>query len=82
MVFCLMHLDAPGAPGEDEEVYVVVPGAEKTAIALPLDALPQFLPLLEQAVRDLPSAQCSACHATLPGLAVCPSPQNDAARTG
>jgi hypothetical protein len=76
MVFCVFHLDPPCAPDEDEEVYVIVPGTGKTAIALPLDALPQFLPLLEHAVRDLPPPQCSACTGALPGLAACSSPHN------
>ena len=82
MVFCVVHLDPPCAPDEDEEVYVIVPGTAKTAIALALDALPQFLPLLEQAVRDLPAPQCAACSATLPSLAACSSPHDHSAHSG
>ena len=77
MVFCVIHVDPPCAEPEDEEVYVVVPGTNQTVIAVPLDALPQFLPLLEQAVRDLPSAHCAACTAEMPGLPVCSSPHSE-----
>ena len=77
MVFCVIHVDPPCAEPEDEEVYVVVPGTGKTVMAVPLDALPQFLPLLEQAVCDLPSAQCTACTVPMPGLAVCSSPHSE-----
>jgi len=76
-MFCVIHLDAPCAEPEDEEVYVVVPGAAKTAIALPLDALAQFLPLLEQAVRELAPAQCPLCSATMPGRVLCSSPHSE-----
>jgi hypothetical protein len=74
MVFCVIHVDPPCAEPEDEEVYVFVPGTGKTVMAVPLEALPQFLPLLEQAVHGLPSPQCAACTAAMPGLAVCSSP--------
>lgn len=77
MVFCVIHVDPPCAEPEDEEVHVVVPGTAKTAVAVPLDALPQFLPLLEQAVRALPAPQCAACTAAMPALPVCCSPQNE-----
>jgi hypothetical protein len=64
MHFSAIHLaDVPSA---GEEVYVVCPGGAKTAIAVPLDALPQFLPLLAQAAADLPPPRCSACSARLP----------------
>lgn len=82
MVFCVIHRDSRRATHEDEEVYVVVPGAAKTAIAVALDALPQFLPLLEQAVRELPVSHCAACNATLPSFAVCSSPHNDHGQSG
>ena len=77
MVFCVIHVDPPCAEPEDEEVHVVVPGTGKTVMAVPLDALPQFLPLLEQAVRELPPAQCAACTAAMPGLAMCASPHSE-----
>ena len=82
MMFCAIHLDPPSAEPDDEEVYVVVPGAAKTAIAVPLDALAQFLPLLAQAVGDLPPPQCPACSATMPGHVVCASPQSEPPQTG
>jgi hypothetical protein len=54
------------APSESEEVYVVIPGGAKTAIAVPLDDLALFLPLLAQAAGDLPPPRCPACSALLP----------------
>jgi hypothetical protein len=64
MQFSLIHLAE--APREGEEVFVVVPGGTKTAMAVPLDALPQFLPLLAQAAEGLPPPCCPACSARLP----------------
>jgi hypothetical protein len=64
MHFALMHLEA--TPQPDEEVLITVPGAAKTVIAVPLDALPHFLPLLDQAVQGKPRACCPACSAVLP----------------
>jgi hypothetical protein len=64
MQFSVIHLAE--VPSEGEEVFVVVPGGTKTAIAVPLDALPQFLPLLAQAAADLPPPHCPACSARLP----------------
>ena len=49
MVFCVIHLDDAPCRDADEEVYVIVPDGSKTAIAVPLDALPRFLPLLQRA---------------------------------
>lgn len=82
MVFCVIHLDPPCPTEEDDEVYVVVPGSAKTAIALPLDALPGLLPLLEQAVGDLPPPQCAACEAAMPSLPMCSSPPNERGHCG
>jgi len=65
MHFALMHLDDVPAP--DEEVLITVPGGPKTLIAVPLDALPHFLPLLDRAVQEHPPACCPACSAVLPG---------------
>ncbi len=75
MHFCAIHLDDASWPPEEEQVYVVVPGggAKKTAIAVPLDALPQFLPLLEQAAevrrmrREHPEASCVPGSTLRPG---------------
>jgi hypothetical protein len=64
MQFSVIHLAE--VPSEGEEVFVVVPGGAKIAIAVPLDALPQFLPLLAQAAEELPPACCPACSARLP----------------
>jgi hypothetical protein len=67
MHFALMHIDETAAP--DEEALIAVPGAAKTVIAVPLDALPHFLPILDQAVADQPRACCPACSAELPARA-------------
>jgi hypothetical protein len=64
MQFSLIHLDE--VPSDGEEVFVVVPGGTKTAMAVPLDALAQFLPLLAQAAAALPPPRCPACSAQLP----------------
>ena len=64
MQFSVVHLAE--VPTEGEEVFVIVPGGEKTAIAVPLDALAQFLPLLAEAAADLPPPRCPACSARLP----------------
>jgi hypothetical protein len=64
MQFSLVHLAE--VPSADEEVFVVVPGGTKTAMAVPLDALPQFLPLLAQAAAELPPPRCPVCSARLP----------------
>jgi len=82
MIFCVIHLDPPCATPDEEEVYVVVPDAGKTAIALALDALPQFLPLLAQAAGDRPTPQCTACMAALPNLACVPSPDQAPGQSG
>jgi hypothetical protein len=82
MMFCVIHLDPPCPSAEDDEVYVVVPGSAKTAIALPLDALPGLLPVLEQAVGDLPPPQCVACGAEMPSLPMSSSSQNERGHCG
>lgn len=64
MHFSAIHL--ADTPSEGEEVYVIVPGGAKTAIAVPLDALPQFLPLLAHAAAELAPPRCPACSARLP----------------
>jgi len=69
MHFCAIHLDDHGAPdGGGEDVYVVLPGAAKTALAVPLDALAQVLALLEQAVGSDAWPRCPACGAAIPRL--------------
>ncbi len=79
MHFCAIHLDDASWPPEEEQVYVVVPGggAKKTAIAVPLDALPQFLPLLEQAVGGPSPPRCAVCGANIPKLRVYPAAHCD-----
>lgn len=84
MVYCFVHLDddAPDPAGHEEEVFVVVPDTSKVVMAVPLDALPEFLVLLQQAVGDLPLPECRSCMATMPCLAVCSSPHNEPPQTG
>lgn len=82
MHFCAIHLDdAPAAPAA-EEVYVVVPGGSKTAMALPLDTLAQFLPLLERAVGGPSRPRCPTCAAEIPKLALCPATHSKSADPG
>jgi hypothetical protein len=82
MHFCAIHLDdAPSAPAT-EEVYLVVPGGSKTALALPLDVLAQFLPVLERAVGGPSRPRCPACAAEVPKLALCPAKHCEPADPG
>ena len=65
MHFVLMHTCNQASAGE--EVILLVPGEpSKTAIAVPLDALPDFLPILERARSGLPPACCPYCAVQLP----------------
>jgi hypothetical protein len=64
MHFSVIHL--ADVPRRGEEVFVVIPGGAKTVIAVPLDALAHFLPLLAQAATGLPPPCCPACSARLP----------------
>ena len=66
MHFSLIRLAAE--PSDGEQVYVVVPDGSQTAIAVPLDALPDFLPILEQARSGLAPPRCPACWARLPAI--------------
>src|SRR5688572_1439373 len=66
MHFSLIHL--ADQPRDGEEVYVVVPDGSKTAIAVPLDALPEFLPMLEESMSGRAPPRCPACSAKLPAL--------------
>ncbi len=63
MRFSLMHVDEDS----DEVVLLVPDAAEPTAVCVPLDALPAFLPLLAEATADLPEQCCPACGDLLPG---------------
>lgn len=81
MVFCALHLDRVEDPLGGEEVFLVVPGGSKTALSVPLDALPEFLPLLEQAVGGDALPACRVCGAEIPRLVYrddrCPSAGHD-----
>ncbi len=65
MRFSLIHLDGDGG---SDTLTLIVPGGDKVAIMLPLDALPDFLPLLDDAIEDLPEQRCGTCGEALPGL--------------
>jgi hypothetical protein len=66
MHFSLIRL--ADQPVEGEEVYVVVPDGSRTAIAVPLDALADFLPILDEARSELAAPRCPACWAKLPAI--------------
>ncbi len=83
MHFCVLHLeDRCGPCCGEEEVYVVAPGGSKTAIAVPLDALPAFLPLLESAIGGAEHPRCPACEAPIPKLPVCPETHSEGGDPG
>jgi hypothetical protein len=63
--FSLIHLDGDGG---SDTVTLIVPGGKKVAVMLPLDALPEFLPLLDEATARLPEQCCAQCGEALPGL--------------
>ena len=66
MRFCVIHVhDEPGGP--EEEAIVIVPGAGKVAVAVPLDALPGFLPILHEATEGLEEHCCPSCRAPIRG---------------
>jgi len=62
--FSLINLDDED---RSDEVFVVVPDGPKAVIAVPLRALPLFLPLLARAWPDLPEPCCAACGGNLLG---------------
>lgn len=68
MVFCALHLDRAEDVLGEEEVYLVMPGGAKAAFAVPLDALPEFLPLLEAAAGHDALPSCRVCGAEIPRL--------------
>jgi hypothetical protein len=82
MHFCAVHLAQDGGMLGDEEVYVIVPGGSKTAMAVPLDALPRFLALLDQAIGGNSRPRCPQCGAAIPDLAVCPEADCDTGDPG
>ena len=61
MSFHLIHVDDDVRSDEHEEAYVLMPGAAKTAIAVPIDALPGFMPVLAESVNGLPAQRCPDC---------------------
>ena len=78
MVYCYVHLDDVPEPADGpEEIFIVVPDTSKIALAVPLDALPEFLTVLQRAVGDLPMPECPACTATMPCRVVCASPHSE-----
>lgn len=69
MLFCLLHLEDTFGRSRAEEVYVVMPDGSKAAFALPIGALPEFLPLLDEATGDGPLPECPTCQSMIPALA-------------
>ena len=70
MRYLLAHLDdAPGVPWQEsdpnEEIYVI-PYGTRVVTAVPLGALGQFLPILNEATAELPPATCACCGEALP----------------
>jgi len=62
MRFHLMHIDDRSRPfTEDEEVYLITPGAGKTALAVPLDAVPNVVALLAETLDGRPEQACEGC---------------------
>ena len=60
MRLCLIRMP-PGRGVVGAEVAVVVPGTRKLAMMVPLVALPDFLGLLYEAMRDQGEQRCPAC---------------------
>ncbi|MFA9271274.1 MAG: hypothetical protein ACEQSX_11035 [Baekduiaceae bacterium] len=65
MPFAVIHVsNTPEGP--DEEAYVVVPGGEKVAIAVPLDAVGRLGAVVRSATEDRGRPCCRGCGAELP----------------
>jgi hypothetical protein len=64
--FCLIHVDdQPGGPAA--EAMVVVPGADRVVMEIPLDALHGFLPILHAATESLDVHRCVSCDSPIRG---------------
>lgn len=62
MRFHLMHIEDELRPIDgDEEVYLLTPGTGKTALAVPLDAIPKVLDLLAESLDGVPAQLCEHC---------------------
>jgi hypothetical protein len=66
MRFCLIHVHSGPCDGP-EEVALIVPGADQLAVLVPLDVLPEFLPILHGATDSLGEQRCPSCDDVLPG---------------
>jgi hypothetical protein len=61
-----MHMDEAVRPfNEGEEVYVLTPGGDRTALAVPLDAIPKVLELLAESLDGIPEQVCEHCGSEL-----------------
>jgi hypothetical protein len=56
--FSLIHVDDHG---HSDEVMLVLPGVDKTVLAVPLGALGELLPMVTGASAHLPAATCPEC---------------------
>jgi hypothetical protein len=68
MRLVLMHVDNPDRFGRlsyGEEAAFVIPGGEKTALLVPFEALEHTVPILVEALEDLPEQCCDACGESL-----------------
>jgi hypothetical protein len=66
MRLILMHIaDLAEGPRIPEEAALIVPGGERTALMVPLDALEDVIPEMLKALRDLPEQCCDCCGGPL-----------------
>jgi hypothetical protein len=59
--FHLIHAADELRNDEREEVLVITPGGARTALAVPIGALPGFMALLAEGVDGLPAPRCPDC---------------------
>ena len=65
MQFCLVHIESDPSP--DDEVSVIVPGGPRTALMVPLAALPRLLAMMHAAAEGADPPPCEGCGVPLPG---------------
>lgn len=65
MPFAVIHVDDEDG-GPEEEAYVVVPGGEKVALAVPLDTVGRLAAVIAKATAGGPPPCCPDCGERLP----------------